>query len=86
MLNDLDAEVDVMDQDDLTKLSMEHKSLKKGLEDIQDTYNKGTMAASTARGGSGSTSDWDDVGDLPHTDLDKVGNRFQPLGSTAFRF
>jgi RNA polymerase II elongation factor ELL len=57
MLNDSDAEVDVMDQDDLTKLSMEHKSLKKGLEDIQEMYNKGTITVSAARGGSGSTSD-----------------------------
>jgi len=52
---DSDVEVDVMEQDDLMKLAMEHKSLKKGLEDIKDIYTNGTTAA--ARGGSGSTSD-----------------------------
>ncbi|KAF8840692.1 hypothetical protein BDN67DRAFT_980858 [Paxillus ammoniavirescens] len=39
---DSDAEVDVMDPDDLTKLSMEHKTLQAELENIRQMYTKGT--------------------------------------------
>lgn len=43
MLNgDSEAEADVMDPDDLIKLSMEHQSLKTDLENILDIYTKGT--------------------------------------------
>lgn len=57
MLNgDSEAEVDVMDPDELIKLSMEHKSLKTELEQIRDIYARGTMDAATGRGG-GSLSD-----------------------------
>ena len=54
MLNgDSEAEVDMMEPDDLVKLSLEHKSLKTELEHIHDIYTRG--AAPT--GGGGSTSD-----------------------------
>jgi RNA polymerase II elongation factor ELL len=49
---DSDPEVDIMDPDDLTKLSMEHKTLKAELENIHHIYTKGTTS-----GGGGSTSD-----------------------------
>ncbi|KAH0828047.1 hypothetical protein J3R83DRAFT_3697 [Lanmaoa asiatica] len=53
MLNgDSEAEVDVMDPDELMKLSMEHKSIKAELENIHDIYTKGTTASA-----GGSTSD-----------------------------
>ncbi|KIJ04733.1 hypothetical protein PAXINDRAFT_94371, partial [Paxillus involutus ATCC 200175] len=39
---DSDAEVDVMDPDDLTKLSLEHKTLQAELENIRQMYTKGT--------------------------------------------
>lgn len=56
MLNgDSEAEVDVMDPDDLVNLTMEHKSLKTELENIHEIYTKGATAAVT--GVSGSTSD-----------------------------
>ena len=43
MLNgDSEAEMDVMDPDDLVKLSVEHQSLKTELENIHDIYTKGT--------------------------------------------
>lgn len=55
MLNgDSEAEVDVMDPDDLVKLTTEHKSLKSELENIHDIYTKGTTATI---GTGGSTSD-----------------------------
>jgi RNA polymerase II elongation factor ELL len=42
MLNgDSEAELDVMDPDDLFKLSQEHRSLKTELENIHDIYTKG---------------------------------------------
>jgi len=54
MLNgDSEAEVDVMDPDDLAKLSVEHQSLKTELQNIHDIYTKGTTATS----GGGSVSD-----------------------------
>ena len=50
MLNgDSEAEMDVMDPDELIKLSMEHKTLKTELEHIHDVYTRGT--------GGGSASD-----------------------------
>ncbi|KAG9316842.1 hypothetical protein JVU11DRAFT_2912 [Chiua virens] len=42
---DSEAEVDVMDPDDLLKLSREHKSLKSELETIHGLYTKGTVVA-----------------------------------------
>lgn len=60
MLNgDSEAEADVLDPDDLVKLSMEHKSLKTELENIHDIYTKGTVAgaaASTGATGGGSAA------------------------------
>ena len=44
---DSEAELDVLDPDDLFKLSQEHKSLKTELENIHDIYTKGTMVAAT---------------------------------------
>ncbi|KAG6375547.1 hypothetical protein JVT61DRAFT_3108 [Boletus reticuloceps] len=52
---DSEAEVDVMDPDDLMKLSNEHKSLKTELKNIHEIYTKGSVAAVLA--GGGSTSD-----------------------------
>jgi len=49
---DSEAEVDIMDPDDLTKLSLEHKALKAELENIHHIYTTGTTG-----GGGGSTSD-----------------------------
>lgn len=51
---DSEAELDVMDPDDLVKLSVEHQSLKTELENIHDLYTKGTTAAV---GGGGAVSD-----------------------------
>ncbi|KAN0091339.1 hypothetical protein V8E55_004905 [Tylopilus felleus] len=52
-----EAEMDIMDLDDLIKLSMEHKSLKTELESIREIYTKGTMAAVAATGSGGSPSE-----------------------------
>ncbi|KAF8134447.1 hypothetical protein EV363DRAFT_1323555, partial [Boletus edulis] len=49
---DSEAEVDVMDPDDLMKLSNEHKSLKTELKNIHEIYTKGSAAAVLAGGGS----------------------------------
>ncbi|KAG8214108.1 hypothetical protein J3R82DRAFT_10868 [Butyriboletus roseoflavus] len=58
MLNgDSEAEVDVMDPDDLVKLSMEHKSLKTELENIQDIYTKGTTTGAATGASGGAASD-----------------------------
>lgn len=50
---DSEAEMDVMDPDELLRLSHEHMSLKTELERIQEIYTKGTSAGVVA----GSTSD-----------------------------
>ncbi|KAF9227150.1 hypothetical protein BS17DRAFT_878158 [Gyrodon lividus] len=45
---DSEAEVDMMDPDDLTKLSMEHKTLKAELENIHQMHTKGTTSGSVS--------------------------------------